>query len=148
MLARRAAIEAAGTLDERFFIYSEETDFCLRIKKAGWDIRHLPHMTILHHANKAGFSEKMSAQDAYAWRQYLAKNFTPGRRLAATAALSLRFGLRATLGGRDKQVNEERRRAARASLATLLGRRPPPFGPPPAQALVPRPSDDEPASSR
>ena len=142
MLARRAAIEAAGTLDERFFIYSEETDFALRIKKAGWDVRHLPHMTILHHANKAGFSEKMYAQDGYAWRQYLAKNFTPGRRLAATAALSVRFGLRATLGGRDKAVNQERRRASRAALGTLLGTRQPPFGEPPAQALIPRRGDD------
>ena len=31
-----------GLLDERFFIYSEETDLCLRIKQAGWEIRHLP----------------------------------------------------------------------------------------------------------
>ena len=41
MLARREALESAGYFDERFFIYSEETDLCLRIKSAGWDIRHL-----------------------------------------------------------------------------------------------------------
>ena len=32
MLARREALESAGFFDERFFIYSEETDLCLRIK--------------------------------------------------------------------------------------------------------------------
>ena len=85
MLARREALLSAGLLDERFFIYSEETDFCLRIKQAGWDVRHLPDMTIVHHAGKGGVSEKMVAQDAYARRQYAAKHFTPGRRLAATA---------------------------------------------------------------
>ena len=36
MFARREALESAGYFDERFFIYSEETDLCLRIKSAGW----------------------------------------------------------------------------------------------------------------
>ena len=33
MIARREALEGAGFLDERFFIYSEETDLCLRMKE-------------------------------------------------------------------------------------------------------------------
>ena len=41
MLVRREAIESAGMLDERYFMYSDETDFCRRIRLAGWDIRHL-----------------------------------------------------------------------------------------------------------
>ena len=36
MLARREALLSAGLLDERFFIYSEEPDLCLRMKRAGW----------------------------------------------------------------------------------------------------------------
>ena len=35
-------------------MYSEETDLCRRIKTAGWEIRHLPQMTILHHVTKDG----------------------------------------------------------------------------------------------
>ena len=54
MFARREAVLSAGLFDERFFLYSEEPDLCLRIKRAGWSIRHLPAMTILHHAGKAG----------------------------------------------------------------------------------------------
>ena len=77
MLARREALESAGYFDERFFIYSEETDLCLRIKAAGWDIRHLPIMTVLHHADKAGVNPKMAAQDAYARKQYSRKHFSP-----------------------------------------------------------------------
>ena len=42
MLARREALLAAGLLDERFFMYSEEPDLCLRMKRAGWRVRHLP----------------------------------------------------------------------------------------------------------
>src|SRR5581483_11936997 len=54
MLVRREALESAGCFDERFFMYSEETDLCRRIKTAGWQIRHVPHMTILHHVTKDG----------------------------------------------------------------------------------------------
>jgi hypothetical protein len=70
LLVRREALESAGLFDERFFIYSEETDLCLRIKAAGWEIRHLPTMTILHHAQKAGANPKMEAQLAFAGLQY------------------------------------------------------------------------------
>ena len=138
MLVRRSAIESAGLMDERFFIYLEETDFCLRIRKAGWEIRHLPHMVILPHADKAGFSERMTSQDAYAWRQYMRKNFTLTQRVGATAALALRFGLRAVVGGPDAELNRPRRKAGRIALATLVGVRKPPFGPPPRQGLVAR----------
>ncbi len=65
MFARREALESAGFMDERFFIYSEEPDLCLRLKGAGWKIRHLPQMTIVHHAGKAGIRPRMAAQDAY-----------------------------------------------------------------------------------
>ena len=60
MLARREALLTAGLLDERFFIYSEEPDLCLRIKRAGWRVRHFPSMTIVHHAAKAGSGRKWS----------------------------------------------------------------------------------------
>ena len=50
MLVRREALESAGWFDERFFMYAEETDLCRRVKTAGWEIRHLPQMTILHQA--------------------------------------------------------------------------------------------------
>jgi len=64
MLARREALLDAGLLDERFFLYSEEPDLCLRIKRAGWQVRHLPQMTIVHHAGKGGVQPRMVAQDA------------------------------------------------------------------------------------
>ena len=44
-----AAIEQVGGLDERFFLFSEEADWCLRLREGGWDIRHLPLMTATHH---------------------------------------------------------------------------------------------------
>ena len=124
MLARREALQSAGHFDERFFLYCEETDLCLRIKRAGFEIRHVPLLTILHHADKEGWDPRMHAQAAFAKRQYLEKNLSPAHRLAATGALALGYSLRSVVANGPAG----RRESERAALATLLGRRPPPFG--------------------
>lgn len=136
MLTRREALLSGGMLDERFFIYSEETDFCLRIKEAGWDIRHLPSMTIVHHAGKGGVRPKMVAQDAYARRQYAEKHFTRPARAAYLGALLARHALRAAAPVRDESA-AARRAAALTAIRTLTGRAEPPFGEPPATAVAP-----------
>jgi GT2 family glycosyltransferase len=137
MLARREAVLAAGLMDERFFIYCEEADLCLRITRAGWEIRHLPSMTILHHAGRSGFAPRFIAQEAYARRQYMEKHFPPLRRRAGIAAYALGYALRASVGGRRRVLAAEQRRASRAALSVLLRNGPPPFAPPPRQALAP-----------
>lgn len=130
MLARREALLSAGFLDERFFIYSEEPDLCLRMKRAGWDVRHLPTMTIVHHAGKGGVRPKMVAQDAYARRQYAAKHFSSTYSAMFLTAVGARHVIRAAYPGAP-----QRRAAARLALSTLVGRTPPPFGEPPRTAL-------------
>ena len=99
MLIRWEALQSAGFMDERFFLYCEETDLCLRIKQAGWEIRHVPYLTILHHADKAGWNPRLDAQAAFAKRQYFDKHLSPVHRLSATAALVLGYTLRSVLGG-------------------------------------------------
>ena len=135
MLVRRAAIDSAGYMDERFFLYCEEIDFCLRIRQAGWEVRHFPQVSIVHHAEKAGWSETLAGQMAFARRQYMAKH-RPSTGFAGIAALGLGYALRGMLGSRDPAVDGGRRASARARLATLLGRRPPPLGRPDHQALA------------
>jgi N-acetylglucosaminyl-diphospho-decaprenol L-rhamnosyltransferase len=136
MLTRREALESAGLMDERFFIYSEEPDLSLRMKRAGWETRHLPLMTILHHEGKAGISDRMLAQDAYARFQYARKHFALPHRALYGGALFLRYVLR-TVVSPSGSVSHERRAANQRALRTLLGREQPPFGAPPSQALAP-----------
>jgi GT2 family glycosyltransferase len=136
MIARREAIEGAGMLDERFFIYSEETDLCLRIKRAGWSIRHLPHMTILHHAQKAGVNPKMEAQATFARKQFARKHFSPAHRAAYLGALSLRHALRFIVFCRPGEIARQRREAAMGALRVLAGIEQSPFGPPPLQSYA------------
>jgi N-acetylglucosaminyl-diphospho-decaprenol L-rhamnosyltransferase len=133
LLLRREALESAGFLDERFFIFSEETDLCLRVKRAGWEVRHLPSMTILHHAGKAGVDPRLEAQATFARLQYVRKNLSSGHRVAYVAALYAQHLLRA-----GYPRGSERRAASRRSLRVLLGREESPFGAPPPHGVVAR----------
>jgi N-acetylglucosaminyl-diphospho-decaprenol L-rhamnosyltransferase len=138
MLARGDALLSAGLLDERFFIYSEEPDLCLRIKRAGWQVRHLPQMTIVHHAGKGGVRPRMVAQDAFARRQYAEKHFGPVQRRLYLAGCRARHLIRAVRVPVVSTGGSARREGARRALGTLAGRLDPPFGAPPQTAVVQR----------
>jgi hypothetical protein len=47
-LARRRAVEEVGGLDERFFFYSEDVDWCKRFRDAGWKILFVPEAGATH----------------------------------------------------------------------------------------------------
>ena len=53
LMARRQAIEQVGPLDEGFFMYSEELDWCRRFRDAGWRVVYLPSAQIIHHEGKS-----------------------------------------------------------------------------------------------
>ncbi len=126
MLVRREALESAGYFDERFFIYSEETDVARRIKSAGWEVGHLPQMTILHHDGKAGINPRIHCLDAYNRRAYARKHFSPVHRAAYIGALMLKLAARSLYAGRG-ETGKLKRAANRRAIATLLGRVPVPF---------------------
>jgi N-acetylglucosaminyl-diphospho-decaprenol L-rhamnosyltransferase len=48
LLVRRVAIEQVGLLDENMFMYFEDNDWCLRIRKAGWRVYYNPQVEIIH----------------------------------------------------------------------------------------------------
>jgi GT2 family glycosyltransferase len=53
MLVRRRAAAEVGFLDPRFFVYSDETDFCKRLSDAGWRTLLVPAARALHHEQLA-----------------------------------------------------------------------------------------------
>lgn len=48
IMVRKSAIEMVGPLDERFFYYYEETEWCLRMRNHGWRILHVPQAKLWH----------------------------------------------------------------------------------------------------
>jgi len=53
MMVRRETVDQVGPLDEGFFIYCEEIDWCMRMKKMGWEIFCLPQAEIVHYVGKS-----------------------------------------------------------------------------------------------
>jgi GT2 family glycosyltransferase len=126
MLARREALESAGYFDERFFMYSDETDLCKRIRTAGWEIRHLPQMTILHHDRKAGVKPHIESLGGVTRVMYARKYFSPVHRWLYAGAVMLRHVIRIGYAG-PGDIGRQKRAASREVVATMLGRRPIPF---------------------
>jgi N-acetylglucosaminyl-diphospho-decaprenol L-rhamnosyltransferase len=53
LMTRREVLEQVGPLDEEYFMYSEELDWCRRVKEAGWEIIYYPDAKIIHHIGKS-----------------------------------------------------------------------------------------------
>lgn len=48
LLMRRATLEQVGELDERFFIYDEDIDWCVRAHQSGWQVHFWPAVSMVH----------------------------------------------------------------------------------------------------
>lgn len=53
MMVRREICDEIGLLDEQFFMYCEEVDWCRRTKQAGWEIMHVPEARVVHHEGQS-----------------------------------------------------------------------------------------------
>jgi N-acetylglucosaminyl-diphospho-decaprenol L-rhamnosyltransferase len=53
MMVRREVIEQVGHMDEQFFMYCEEVDWAMRIKRAGWGVYCVPAAEVVHHAGQS-----------------------------------------------------------------------------------------------
>ena len=49
MMVRREAIAQVGGMDERFFMFNEDVDWCRRMKLAGWAVAYVPDAVVVHH---------------------------------------------------------------------------------------------------
>jgi len=53
LLARRSALLAVGGFDELFFLYEEDVDLCLRLRRAGWGLVFTPTAEVVHHLGRS-----------------------------------------------------------------------------------------------
>ncbi len=67
MFARKSAIDAAGMLDEDYFFFYEEIDWCFRMHRAGWQVYHLPGIRIVHYGGQSMKDINLRAR-AESWR--------------------------------------------------------------------------------
>jgi GT2 family glycosyltransferase len=82
MLIRRKVIDVIGGLDEDYFAYQEDTDFCVRARKAGWKVFYVPTVQMTHFGGQSG-SRVQPFHAIYTWhrsyfiyyRKHLARDY-------------------------------------------------------------------------
>ncbi len=107
LLLRRQAVDALGGLDERFFMYVEDLEWCWRAARAGWEVRFEPTAVVRHVGNASG-----------------ARRFGDAR--IALEAANLNLLLEETLGRRRARAYRALQAVActeRAVVARVRGRR-------------------------
>jgi N-acetylglucosaminyl-diphospho-decaprenol L-rhamnosyltransferase len=116
LLVRRAAIDEVGLLDEDFFLFGEETDWCYRFRSAGWQVLFTPDAEFIHVAG-AAHAGRMFRENVRGLLRFIAKH--EGARAAARTRWIVLAGclLRAP---RDRQYLQIARWLASGSVAELL----------------------------
>ncbi|MHB1005275.1 MAG: glycosyltransferase family 2 protein [Chloroflexota bacterium] len=118
MLLSREALAALGPLDEGFFIYCEEVDWCWRAKKAGWQVYCVPEAVVVHHAAQSTrqFAELMFVELYRSRARLFDKHYGLVRRWAVRGLIAAGMGRLALLDA----VAAARGRLARPLLQARL----------------------------
>ena len=83
LMIRKKVVDKIGTLDENFFMYGEDLDFCIRTKKAGWIVMYFPGAQIIHHKGECSRTNSRKAAFEFYRAMYLfhkkhfARNYWP-----------------------------------------------------------------------
>ena len=74
ILLRKKMIDKVGFLDEQFFYYFDDTDYCLQAKQAGWKIFYEPESVVYHYESKT-ISQRQNSRQTYleSEKKYLEK---------------------------------------------------------------------------
>ena len=127
LMVRRQVIDEVGLLDEDFFMYCEEIDWCMRIKNAGWQIVCWPQAEIVHYVGQstAQFREEMHVALHKSRRRLYEKHYGSGFRRAAHWLVTLGVlsqGLRVRWAAKRGQLDQdslERRLTAYREIRSL-----------------------------
>ncbi|HSF43413.1 MAG TPA: glycosyltransferase family 2 protein [Thermoanaerobaculia bacterium] len=132
---RRAVWETAGPLDEGFRFYAQDLDFCLRARRAGWEVAIDPSFRVMHHHGATIGREAGARRNQHPellWTDLLrwARKHR-GEGWAARAGLALRSGARLRLASRrlafpllsrdERELWRADDRAFRAALLAIRG---------------------------
>jgi len=130
LCVRAAAAQQVGLFDERFFMYSEELDWCRRFHAAGWRVSYVPTAEVLHVEGGSSRADLAARDQRFQAGKlaYVAKWHGPAAAAALRAYLVLEYVLRAAEEGLKLAIGsrtEERRARLRvigSGLRSALGR--------------------------
>ena len=118
LLVRREALDEVGIFDEGFFIYSEETDLCRRLRDAGWRTQFFPSVTVVHHESQfsAGIPERRIHEMWRGRHRYWRKHHSAAGARTAALLTGAQYALRGLIRARDRDFSARMRLHARDAL--------------------------------
>ncbi len=126
MLVRREAVDRVGVMDDSFFMYGEETDWCYRFRKAGWKVLFAPCGEIIHlgGASSRRAAGEMNLQLKAGVLQFMHKHATRMQYVSACLLMGLFLILRIPFWFvRGIVCNRDRRRSWSHVVAYAKGLR-------------------------
>lgn len=103
LLIRREVVEQIGLLDEQYFLYGEELDWCFRARQSGWTIHALPQIEMVHYLGQS--SSQMSDFSLAHLIETRLRYYRKHHGLATAVATSLVYA-----AGCLKQISKNRRK--------------------------------------
>jgi len=122
MLVRREATGEVGLLDEDFFLFSEETDWCYRFRRAGWQVLFFPGAECVH-VGGASHGGRLFRENVLGHLRFLHKHRGPASAERARRLLHAALRVRGVLfrGERGRVYRETASWLASGSASDLLG---------------------------
>jgi GT2 family glycosyltransferase len=120
IMVRRRAVEEVGALDEGYFFFMEETDWCLRMKKQGWRVSFVPQARILHRQGASASMAKAEARIEYYRSRYRFFTQWHGRGKTVLLKIGLILRLAAEVAANSLLLWNKRYRARWRSYCRLL----------------------------
>jgi GT2 family glycosyltransferase len=112
MMVRREAIQQVGLLDEDFYVYCEEIDWAMRVKRAGWSAYCVPNAEVVHYGGQST-SQVRPQSIVNLWTSRLRlydKTYNPLKRSLALAILRAGMNRHIRTVARDSSLSEETQR--------------------------------------
>jgi hypothetical protein len=124
LFVRRAVIEQTGMFDERLFIYYEETEWCLRARRAGWRLVHVPQAKLWHKGVRRDYRPNPSFTYYMTRNRFLmlAKHHAPPSVWLAATTQTLRTLTSWTLKPKWRAKREHRDAMWQGAIDFLQGR--------------------------
>jgi hypothetical protein len=110
IMVRRGVVETVGALDERFFYYWEETEWCTRARSQGWKVVFVPSAKIWHKGVQKDYKPSVNVTYYWArnWLFFLSKQKAPVRAWAAAFLVLARTLISWSLKPRWKDKKDHR----------------------------------------
>jgi len=127
LLLRREAVDQVGDFDERFFMFSEETDLCYRMHEGGWKVEFFPDAEFVHVGGASTKPEwgRMYREQLRGHLLFLSKHkdVQEAERARRMLVRALRIRARIFRGDRGQAYRQAADWLASGSARTLLGSR-------------------------